>query len=78
MSLGLEMTIQKMKEYLINFLLVAQIASHRYILVRKFRNQKLQVIHHRLDHLYLVDVLMTHDITNHVKDIDGRFLLVIR
>lgn len=78
LSLGLEMAIQEMKENLINFLLVAQIASHRYILVRKFRNQKIQDIHHRLDHLYLVDVLMTHYITNHMKDIDGRFLLVSR
>ncbi len=54
---------------------MAQIASHGYILVRKFRNQKLQNIHHRLDHLYLVDMLMTHDITNHVEDIEADFCL---
>ena len=58
-----------MEKYLIYLFLMSQIVRNGYILVGKFGNQELQYIHHRLYHLYLIDVLMAHDVANHVDDV---------
>ena len=78
LSLTLEIAIQQMQKDFVYILFMAQVSGRQKAVIRQLRNQKFQDIHHRLNHLYLINMLMAHNIPNHMNDIKSRLEFIVR
>ena len=65
-----------MEENLINAFFVADVVRHGTLFVWQFLDNQIEHIEHASYHLYLVDMLMAHDVAYEMEDIENALVFV--
>ena len=65
-----------MEENLINAFFVADVVRHGTLFVWQFLDNQIEHIEHASYHLYLVDMLMAHDVADEMEDIENALVFV--
>ena len=78
LALLTEVAVQVMEEDFVHLLLVLEVVGDGSFLVGQLLEDETKHVEHRLNHLYLVDVLMSHDVVNDVEYIAHALVLLLR
>ena len=78
LALLTEVAVQVMEEDFVHLLLVLEVVGDGLFLVGQLLKDEAKHVEHRLNHLYLVDVLMSHDVVNDVEHIAHTLVLLLR
>lgn len=78
LALFAEVAIEMMEEYLVDLFLVAKVVGDGALLIGQLFEKKLEDVEHTLYHLDFVDVLMAHDVTHEMEDIEHTLVFFVR